>query len=114
MYVRQVTQNPTLVYFLGISWAVPNVHNLLHRAVQDWRAVEANCLDLEMHKPFSTAKKTLASDTLLLRLSSVPLKVTALVVSDGDSFARLKMLFLKGNKNWAKVGKEGLSSSSSK
>lgn len=66
--------------------------------------MEANCLDLEMHNPFSTAKKTLGSDILLLRLSSVPLKVTAVAVSDGDSFTHPKMLFLGGNKNWAKVG----------
>lgn len=31
--------------------------------VQDWGDVEANGLDLEMHNPFSTAKKTLGSDT---------------------------------------------------
>lgn len=66
--------------------------------------MEANCLALEMHNLFSTAKKTCGSDTLLLRLSSVPLKVTALALSDGDSSAHLKILFLRGNKNWAKVG----------
>lgn len=72
--------------------------------VWDWKDVEANCLDLEMHNPFSIAEKTLESDTYLLRLSSVPLKVTAVAVSDGESFAYLKILFLRGNKNWAKVG----------
>lgn len=72
------------MYFKGIDWAFLRCIILFTRPVQDWRDVEANCLDLEMHNPFSTAKKTLASDTLLLRLSSVPLKVTALAVSDGD------------------------------
>lgn len=33
--------------------------NFFTGRVQDRRDVEANCLDLEMHNPFSTAKKTL-------------------------------------------------------
>ncbi|RMC16491.1 hypothetical protein DUI87_06426 [Hirundo rustica rustica] len=53
--------------------------------VQGWRDVEASYLDLEIHNPFSRAKKTLGFDSSLLRLLSVPLKVTVLAVSDGDS-----------------------------
>lgn len=32
MCITQVTQTPTLVYFIGIDGAVPKVHGLFHRA----------------------------------------------------------------------------------
>lgn len=53
---------------------------------------------------FQYSKEDSGSDILLLRQLSVPVKVTAVAVSDGDGFTCLKMLLLRGNKNWAKVG----------
>lgn len=66
-----------------------------------WRQI---VLIWEMHNPFGTAGEALGSDTQLPRLTLVPVKVTAVAVSDGDHFAWLKTLFLRGYENWDKVG----------
>lgn len=89
MYFALTTQNPTLVYFIRIDGAVPKrcMTFASQGTLQDWRDMEANCTDLEMHNPFGTAREIFGSDTQLPRLPSVPLKVTAVTVSDGDHFA---------------------------
>lgn len=61
-----------------------------------WRQI---VLIWEMHNPFGTAEEALGSDTQLPRLTLVPVKVTAVAVSDGDHFAWLKTLFLRGYEN---------------
>lgn len=58
----------------------------------------------EMHNPSGTAREALGSDTQLPRLPSLPVKVTAVAVSDGDHFAWLKTRFPRGYENWDKVG----------
>lgn len=89
MYFALTTQNSALVYFIGIDGAVPKrcMTFVSQRTVQDWRDMEANCTYLEMNNPFGIAREIPGSDTQLPRLPSVPLKVTAVTVSDGDYFA---------------------------
>lgn len=73
MYFALTTQNPALVYFIGIDGAVPKrcMTFVPQGTVQDQRDMEANCTDLKMHNPFGTAREILGSDTQLPRLPSV-------------------------------------------
>lgn len=88
MYFTLRTQNPALVYFIGIDEALPKkcMTFVSQGTVQDWRDMEVNCTNLEMHTSFGTAREIVGSDTQLPRLPSVPLKVTAVTVSDGIAY----------------------------
>lgn len=64
--------------------------------------METNCSDLsnaQIQKCYA-----LGSNIRLPRLPSVPVKAIAVAVSNGDHFAQLNTVFLRGCENWDREG----------
>lgn len=58
--------------------------SLFHRVRSGLERCEGILYRSETHNPFGTAREVLGSGTQFHRLSSVPVKVTAVAVSDRD------------------------------